>query len=45
MANGREYGEEEIWVNFKYFLDKVLPVCQEANVKIAFPMTRLQNPF
>lgn len=35
VANGREYGEEEIWSNFKYFLDRVLPVCEEANVKIA----------
>jgi len=35
VANGREYGEEEIWANFKYFLEKALPVCQEANVKIA----------
>lgn len=35
IANGREYGEQEIWENFKYFLDKALPVCEEANVRIA----------
>lgn len=34
-SHGREYGAEEIWANFKYFLDAVLPVCEEANVKIA----------
>ncbi|MDO4330280.1 MAG: mannonate dehydratase [Lachnospiraceae bacterium] len=35
FTHGREYGEEEIWANFKYFLDCVLPVCEETNVKIA----------
>jgi len=35
FSHGREYGEEEIWENFKYFLDCVLPVCEESNVKIA----------
>ncbi len=34
-THGREYGEEEIWANFKYFLDAALPVCKEAHVKIA----------
>lgn len=31
----RVYGGEEIWENFKYFLDKVLPVCEETGVRIA----------
>lgn len=35
IANDRAYGEEEIWANFKYFCDKALPVCEEANVKLA----------
>ncbi len=35
ISNDREYGEEEIWDNFKYFLDKALPVCEESNVKLA----------
>lgn len=35
IANDREYGEDEIWSNFQYFLDKALPVCEEANVKLA----------
>lgn len=35
IANDRVYSEQEIWDNFRYFLDKVLPVCEEANVKLA----------
>lgn len=34
-THGRLYTEEEIWDNFKYFLDRALPVCEEANIKIA----------
>jgi len=35
FTHGREFGKEEIWDNFKYFLDRALPVCEEANVKLA----------
>lgn len=35
ISNDREYFEQEIWDNFKYFLDKVLPVCEEADVRLA----------
>jgi len=35
FSHGRQYSEEETWANFKYFLDKALPVCEESNVKIA----------
>ncbi|MDO4326827.1 MAG: mannonate dehydratase [bacterium] len=35
ISNDREYGEEEIWANFKYFCDRALPVCEEANVKLS----------
>ena len=31
----RAYGEEEIWANFAYFLEKIIPVCREAGVRIA----------
>ena len=31
----REYSEEEMWDNFKYFMDRVLPVCEEANIRLA----------
>lgn len=34
-SHDRLYTKEEMWENFKYFLDRVLPVCEEANVKIA----------
>ncbi len=34
-SHGRLYSKEEMWGNFKYFLDRVLPVCEEANIKIA----------
>lgn len=35
IANDREYEEQEIWDNFKYFIDRALPVCEEADVKLA----------
>ena len=35
ISNDRVYGEAEIWDNFRYFLDRALPVCEEANVKLA----------
>jgi len=35
LSRGRVYTEEELWTNMQYFLDKVLPVCQEAGVKLA----------
>lgn len=31
----RVYEEEEIWDNFKYFMDRVLPVCEETGMKLA----------
>ena len=34
-SHGRLFTKEEIWDNFKYWLDRVLPVCEEENVKIA----------
>lgn len=34
-SHGRLYTKEEMWDNFKYFIDRALPVCEEANVKIA----------
>jgi len=35
FSHGRQFTEEETWANFKYFLDKALPVCEEADVRIA----------
>ena len=34
-SHGRVFSEEEIWDNFKYFLDRTLPVCEKAGVKMA----------
>jgi len=31
----REYQREEMWNNFKYFMDRVLPVCEEADIRLA----------
>ena len=35
ISNDRAYGEEEIWANFAYFLEKMLPVCEENHVRMA----------
>lgn len=34
-VNGRAYTLDEIWSNFEYFLDKVLPVCEKEGVRMA----------
>lgn len=34
-THGRLYTQEEVWENFKYFLDRVLPVCEDIGMKIA----------
>lgn len=34
-AEGRAYTEEEIWDNFQYFMDRVLPVAEETGVRMA----------
>lgn len=34
-SHGRFYSKDEMWENFKYFLDKVLPVFEEIDMKIA----------
>lgn len=34
-AFDREYEEDELWENYKYFMERALPVCEEANIKIA----------
>lgn len=34
-SHGRVYSEDEIWENFRYFLERALPVCEKADVKMA----------
>ncbi|MEF8852378.1 MAG: mannonate dehydratase [Haloarculaceae archaeon] len=45
-THGREYSEAELWENYEYWLDEVLPVAEEAGVKLCLhpndpPMERL----
>jgi mannonate dehydratase len=35
LVHGREYTEEELWENFAFFLEKILPVAEDAGVRIA----------
>lgn len=35
ISNDRVYGADEIWDTFGYFLDRVLPVCEEEGVRLA----------
>jgi len=35
FSHGRLFEKDETWANFKYFLDKALPTCEQADVKIA----------
>ncbi len=35
MSHGRIYTKEEIWECFRYFADAMMPVCEEAGVRIA----------
>ncbi len=35
ISNDRVYGAEEIWDSFAYFLEKTVPVCEQAGVRMA----------
>jgi mannonate dehydratase len=34
FTHGRAYTSEEIWSNFEYFIQKMIPVCEEARVQL-----------
>ena len=34
LSHGREFSKEEIWENYTYFIKKVVPVAEEAGVRI-----------
>ncbi len=34
LSHGREYSAEEIWANYEYFVRQIVPVAEEAGVKI-----------
>ena len=35
FTHGREYSEEELWENFQYFMERIIPVAEEAGVRLA----------
>ncbi len=35
FTHDREYSEEELWDNFEYFMERIIPVAEEANVRLA----------
>ncbi len=35
LTHGREYTKDEIWENFEYFIKRILPVAEEADVRLA----------
>jgi len=34
-THGRTYSEDEIWANYTYFIRQMMPVCEEAGVRLA----------
>lgn len=35
MSRGRQYTEDEMWAGYEYFIKAIIPVCEEAGVKLA----------
>jgi mannonate dehydratase len=35
ITHGREYSEEEMWANYDWYLERMLPVCDEYQVRMA----------
>jgi mannonate dehydratase len=35
FTHGREYTEEEIWDNFEYFMERIIPVAEDSGVRLA----------
>lgn len=35
LSHGRVYSEEELWANYDWYLSHMLPVCEEAGVRMA----------
>jgi mannonate dehydratase len=35
LTHGRVYTEEELWANYDWYLERLLPVCEEAGVRLA----------
>jgi mannonate dehydratase len=35
LSHGREYSEEQMWTNYDWYMERILPVCEEAGVRMA----------
>src|SRR5947207_42444 len=35
LSHGRAYGEAELWANYDWYLERLLPVCEEFGVRLA----------
>jgi len=35
LSHGRPFTEEEMWANYDWYLERILPVCEEAGVRMA----------
>ena len=35
LTHGREFTEDEMWANYEYYLERILPVAEASNVKLA----------
>lgn len=35
LTHGREFSAEEMWANYHWYLERILPVCEEADVRLA----------
>lgn len=45
FTHGRAYSEEEIWDNFAYFIHRMMPVCEEAGVRLALHPNDPPSPY
>jgi mannonate dehydratase len=44
-THGRAYSEEEIWENYTYFIRQMMPVCEEAGVRLALHPNDPPSPY
>jgi len=35
LTHGREYSEQELWDNFSYFMERIIPTAEQAGVRLA----------
>ncbi|MBN1935243.1 MAG: mannonate dehydratase [Anaerolineae bacterium] len=45
FTHGRAYSEDEIWDHFTYFIHKMVPVCEEAGVRLALHPNDPPSPY